>query len=184
MLKCAGILLYSGNVYSTEVKPMNRSSLFALIAVVTAASLTAAFLYMEFNPSNVTLSGSLFVSDAGRSHGGFEYNAEWDAKLTVEGTTGTLGLVLHAGLGDPLEQHEYRVESFSMDSSTVNMIIEGHPLVLVWVEDDVVWDHAYDRHYIASWGSDAPREEIRGVIMPTIFPGLVETYYVELRLRT
>jgi len=163
---------------------MNRSSLFALIVIAMAISLAAVLLYVELNPSKIALSGSLFVSDAGRSHGGFEYNAEWDATLTVGGTTGTLGLALRVGLGDALEQHEYRVEGFSMDSSAVNMMIEGQPVTLVWVEDDAIWDHAYDRHYIASWGSDAPQGEIRGVITPALFPGLAETYYVELRLRT
>jgi len=164
--------------------PMNRSSLFALIIFAIIISLAAVLLYVEFNPSKVTLSGSLFVSDAGRSHGGFEYNAEWDATLTVEGTTGTLGFVLRVGLGDALEQHDYRVEGFSMDSSAVSMIIDGQPLELIWVEEDTIWNHTYDRYYIASWGSDAQQGEIKGVITPMIFPGLVETYYVELRLRT
>jgi len=121
---------------------MNRSLLFTLIVVVTAVSLAVVFLYGELYPSKAVLRGSLFVSGSGRSHGGFEYNAEWNATLTVEGTTVTLGLVLHVGLGDIFDKHEYRIESFSMDSSTVN------------------------------------------IITPTIFPGLADTYYVELRLRT
>jgi len=38
-----------------------------------------------------------------------------------------------------------------------------------------------DGYYIASWGGDAPNEEIRGAISPEVF-GLPDHYYVELRL--
>ena len=126
--------------------------------------------------------GSLFVSDAGRSHGGFEYNAEWDATLTIKGTTGNLKLTLRIGLGDVMTKHEYLVADFRRESDTVSMKIDGQTLVLIWVENDTIWNHEYDRYYIASWGSDSPRDEIRGTISPTIFTGLAPHYYEELRL--
>lgn len=129
------------------------------------------------------MQGSLFVSDAGRSHGGFEYNAEWNATLSVTGRTGTLRFVLNLGLGDALEKHEYRVTDFEMQPATITMRIEGQSVMLVWMEEDRIWDHSYDMHYIASWGSEAPPDEIRGTIFPSHFPGLADFWYVELRLQ-
>lgn len=67
--------------------------------------------------------------------------------------------------------------------SNVSMKIEKVEVVLVWVESDVIRDHRYDNYYIAAWGSDAPVDEIRGVISPEILPELSSHYYVELRLR-
>lgn len=125
----------------------------------------------------------MFVSDAGRSHGGFEYTAGWNATLTVRGSTGTLKLVFDVGLGDALQKHEYGVSDFGKDQDSITMKLDGNTVTLIWVEEDGVWDHAYDKHYIASWGGDAPSEEIRGIISPTTFPGLASHYYIELRLR-
>lgn len=95
------------------------------------------------------------MSDAGRSLGGFQYNAEWNATLVVENARGTLKLVLDTGLGDALTKHEYLVSDFIVDANKINMRIDGQPVVLIWIENEVVWEHAYDRQYIASWGSDA-----------------------------
>ncbi len=134
-------------------------------------------------PKSETLSGSLFVSDAGKSHGGFEYNAEWNATLDVSGSSGTLKLVLNVGLGDALNKHEFIVTDFTRDSTRISMKLDGHPVTLVWVEKDVIWDGKYDKYYIASRGNDSPLEEIRGSISPKDFPGLIDSYYVELRLR-
>ncbi len=125
----------------------------------------------------------MFISDAGRSHGGFEYTASYDASMTVRGNTGKLELKLKIGLGDALEKHTYDVTDFTMNIQRISCLVDGRRVVLVWVENDTVWDHEYDRHYIASWGGDAPPEEIKGQISPQIFPGLAEHYYVELRLR-
>jgi len=128
------------------------------------------------------LEGSMFVSDAGRSHGGFEYNALYKAELDIDHGNGVLRLVLESGLGDTLDKREYLVSNFKMTTERISMKIEGAEVVLEWVKSDLVWDHQYDNHYIAAWGGDAPAEEIRGVISPEIFPGLASHYYVELRL--
>jgi hypothetical protein len=40
-----------------------------------------------------------------------------------------LRFVLRVGLGDALEQYEYHVESFSMNSIAVNMIIKAQPVI-------------------------------------------------------
>ncbi|MBO3804313.1 MAG: hypothetical protein JTT11_10695 [Candidatus Brockarchaeota archaeon] len=161
---------------------MYRRILLVSAASVVAASAAVALLLRPLD-SKVTLRGSMFVSDAGRSHGGFEYNAEWEVTVEAEQGLGTMRLGLKVGLGDALEKHEYRVEGLSIEPGRLSMSLEGQPIVLVWLESDEVWDHAYDKHYVASWGGDAPPEEVRGSISPSIFPGLGGHYYVELRLR-
>lgn len=162
---------------------MKRWWLSVPVVVVTIMLVSSMFLLQGTRPSPVVLRGSLFVSDAGRSHGGFEYNAEWNATLTVDGAIGSLKLVLHVGLSDALTRHEYRITDFVQEPGKVSLKIEGRPVVVVWTERDEIWGRIYDRHYIASWGSDAPLEELRGTISPAIFSGLVGFWYVELRLR-
>ncbi len=130
-----------------------------------------------------SLTGSLFVSDAGRSHGGFEYNASWNAELTLSGSTGTLKLTLDVGLGDALTKHEFAVTDFARDNGSLSLKLDGQALRLVKVAQDTVWDGEFNGYYIASWGSDAPAAELRGTISPDMFPGLAPHYYVELRLR-
>ncbi|MGQ9680238.1 MAG: hypothetical protein ACUVV4_05680 [Candidatus Bathyarchaeia archaeon] len=152
-------------------------SIAALIIIGVAYAITVCL------QPELLLSGSLFVSDAGRSHGGFEYNAEWNATLNIRGSSGVLELVHNIGLGDALTKHRYDVTEFKMDDEKITMKIERETVTLILVENDEVWDHAFDDFYIASWGGDAPLEEIRGVIKPLMFQGLSEHYYVELRLR-
>jgi len=162
---------------------MRRSFFLISAASIVAASAAIALLLQSHDSSILVLHGSLFVSDAGRSHGGFEYNAEWEVMVKVDHGLGTMNLELTTGLGDALEKHEYHVEDISVESDRLTMKVEGQPIVLVWVDSDEIWDHMYDKYYIASWGGDAPPEELRGTISPTIFPGLADHYYVELRLR-
>lgn len=159
---------------------MNRKLVF-IFAVL--AAVPAYFVYDLLIPSPKVLRGTFFVSDAGESHGGFEYTAEWDATLEVRGTTGALKLVPRVGLGDALEKHRYRVTGFKKTPERISMRLDGSPVELVWIEEDLIWNHTYDEHYIASWGGYAPTEEIRGTISPSIFPGLAEFWYLELRMR-
>jgi hypothetical protein len=162
---------------------MKRRLLFSSVSAATILLVIVLFLFHAVRPTAIVMQGSLFVSDSGRSHGGFEYNAEWNATVTVQESTGVLRLALHIGLGDALQKHEYSVTDFVKDSNKVSMKIDGQPIMLVWQENDQVWAHEYDRYYVASWGSDSPHEEIRGAISPLIFPGLAEHCYIELRLR-
>jgi len=55
----------------------------------TVVIVTVVFLNQQSQPPSTVLVGSMFVSDAGRSHGGFEYNAEWNATLSIRGASGT-----------------------------------------------------------------------------------------------
>ncbi len=128
------------------------------------------------------MTGSMFVSDAGKSHGGFEYTASWNASFQVSGSTGTLTFVLKVGLGDALTKHQFALTDFSMNSTIVSMKVGGQPVTLIWTDIDRIWNGTYDHYYVASWGGYAPQNEIRGSISPTIFPGLTSFWYVELRL--
>ena len=53
--------------------------------------------------------GTFFISDAGESHGGFEFTAEYKAEFDVTNGIGTLTITQIIGLGNPLEKHNYRV---------------------------------------------------------------------------
>jgi hypothetical protein len=129
------------------------------------------------------MTGSMFVSDAGRSHGGFEYTATWNVTLALSGSTGTMNLLLNVGLGDALTKHQFAVTGFTRNSTDVSMKVDGMPVALPLEESDTIWNGTFDRYYVASWGGDAPQGEVRGTISPTIFPGLADFWYVELRLR-
>lgn len=154
-----------------------------MFVIAVLAVVSSYFIYDLFLTSPLVMLGTFLVSDAGTSHGGFEYVAEWNATLEVKGTTGTLKLVHVVGLGDALKKHEYRVTGFKKTPERINMRLDGITVELVWIEEDLIWNHTYDEFYISSWGGYAPPEEIRGVISPSIFLGLVDFYYVELRLR-
>ena len=127
--------------------------------------------------------GTFFVSDAGQSHGGFEFTAEYTAEFDVTNGIGTLTLTQIIGLGDPLEKHVYSITDLQIDKNNkITMNIDDNPVELIFVESDEIWNHQFDNHYIASWGGFAPENEIKGVISPTIFPGVPDFWYVELRI--
>ena len=133
--------------------------------------------------------GSLHINDAGRSHGGFEYAAEYKVEVSqaCNGTVRTghiaaLAFTLEAGLGDALEVHELQLKlSFDELRDEITLSSGNTTITLVKVEVDRIWNHEWDGYYIASWGGDAPDGEIRGEISPEVF-GLPDHYYVELRL--
>ncbi len=154
----------------------------ATVLVVAIAVLPGCQPSPTFARPNFT--GSMFASDAGQSHGGFEYTATWTATLQIVSPgSGTLKLVLETGLGDALTKHEFAVTDFSSNSERLDVKLDTKPLLVPWEESDTVWGGQFDRSFIASWGGDAPPTEIRGTISPTYFPGLGPLYYVELRLK-
>ncbi len=158
-----------------------------LLAASVTALVASSFILLTTQgaPAMKVYTGSLFVSDAGRSHGGFEYVATWNVTLRVSERSGAgeLDLALASGLGDPLTEHSFKATGFTSAPSMLTFELDGEQVRLVWVENDTVWNHTYDSHFIASWGSDAPQGELRGVIAPSTFPGLVSSYYLEIRLR-
>ena len=135
------------------------------------------------------VSGSMFISDAGTSHGGFEMNVEYSVEISS-----TSGRVIYTGdsvivdirhllgLGDPVDPHIFEMK-ISYDPSEDEVILEKAKtrLRFAYVEHDEIWAGAYDGQYIASWGGYAPPEEIRGFITPVFF-GLPDHYYIEMRL--
>lgn len=127
--------------------------------------------------------GTFFVSDAGESHGGFEFTAEYKTEYDVTNGKGTLTITQITGLGDPLEKHVYSITDLKINElDRITMNIDDNPVELVFVESDEIWNHQFDNNYIASWGGFAPENEIKGMISPTIFPGLPDFWYVELRI--
>lgn len=154
----------------------------AALLIIGAAAGTAYTLSFHGTPQETRLTGSLFISDAGQSHGGFEYTASYNVSLSARGSEGRMTLALDVGLGDVLTAHEFTVSSFQRTGDAVTMVLNGQRVVLPWTAIDHVWGHAYDGNYIASWGSASPAEEIRGTIGPDAFPGVLPGYYVELRL--
>jgi len=136
------------------------------------------------------IDGSMFISDAGSSHGGFEFTATYWANISgvssgsiLAGDEIVLSLKLRIGLGDPLEKHEYLFRlGYDHLQDTVWLKDSSTNISMIRVDSDMIWNHEFDGYYIASWGGYAPSDEIRGNISPMTF-GLPDHYYVELRLK-
>ena len=127
--------------------------------------------------------GTFFISDAGESHGGFEFTAEYKTEFDVTNGRGNLIITQIIGLGDPLEKHVYSITDLNIKKNNkITMNIDNYPVELIFVKSDEIWNHQFDNTYIASWGGFAPENEIKGVISPIIFPGLPDFWYVELRI--
>lgn len=127
--------------------------------------------------------GTFFISDAGESHGGFEFTAEYKTEFDVTNGRGNLIITQIIGLGDPLEKHVYSITDLNIKKNNkITMNIDNYPVELIFVKSDEIWNHQFDNNYIASWGGFAPENEIKGVISPIIFPGLPDFWYVELRI--
>jgi hypothetical protein len=127
--------------------------------------------------------GSLYVNEAGSPKEESNHTATYSANVTTADRVGFLFLVYDSGDGDQLTEHRFNVSGLSEDEGVLAFILEGSSIALDWVAEDLVWDGNYSNHFIASWGSEADPEEIHGSILALHFPGLVEDYYVELRLQ-
>ena len=137
------------------------------------------------NYDSLKTEGTFFVSDAGESHGGFEFTAEYKTEFDVTNGIGTLTITQITGLGDPLEKHVYSITDLQIKKfNKITMNIDEYPVELIFVKNDIIWNHQFDNNYIASWGGFAPENEIKGMISPLIFPGLPDFWYVELRIPT
>jgi len=176
-------------------KGANLGLLYAVIVLVLIYALATALSSSPrrdsaIYPYQVTFGdGSLYVNDAASSHGGFEYAAEYGVSVeqacngtVIEGHIAGLVFTLKTGLGDALRVHELDLQ-LTYDDEDNQIVLVGHEITirLVKVEQDRVWNHAWDGYYIASFGSSAPVGEIMGEISPQVF-GLPDQYYVELRL--
>jgi hypothetical protein len=88
---------------------------------------------------------------------------------------------LKIGLGDPIKKHQYSVILNKYTPREMIIFVNGKEVILEWIEYDDVWD-TWHNHYIASFGINMDDDEPIGKIKTDIFPGLIDHYYVELRL--
>jgi hypothetical protein len=87
--------------------------------------------------------GTFFVSDAGESHDGFEFTAEYKTKYDVTNGKDTLTITQITGLGDPLEKHVYSITDLKINElERIKMNINDNPVELVFVESDEIWNQS------------------------------------------
>ncbi len=144
----------------------------AFIIIVTT-SLVAAGIFIYDNQPDVILAGSLNFNDSGQHHGGWEATCNWNVSLAVKAGSGILVVTPEPDLmnGEILLKWSYHISAFQITEEQIVMAIDGHPVVLEFVENDTIWDR-FHNHYICAIPD----------LSPTIFPGLMSHYYVELRL--
>ncbi len=161
-------------------------SLITILAILLIGILLVTEVIAPSSPRTETqYVGTFFVSDAGESHGGFEYTASWNATMKVIGSNGLLNLTLNVGLGDALKQHIFEITQFQSykSNNSLSFAIGQNKIVMTNITHDTIWNGTFDNYYTASWGGYAPPSEIIGIITPQAFPGLANFWYVELRLR-
>ncbi len=125
--------------------------------------------------------GSLYVNDCGEPRCGFEYAASYYANLTLSNGRGMLIFELEIGLGDTLEKHEYVAVLRDYTQQKMVLLIDDNEVILERVKNDTVWNK-WHNYYIASYGTNMPENDRIGKIKPEIFPGLMNHYYIEIRL--
>ncbi|MFX1492329.1 MAG: hypothetical protein ACFFBU_08710 [Promethearchaeota archaeon] len=143
-----------------------------LVAVIAISLITVGIITYVNQPS-LTLAGSLYFNDSGEHHGGFESAMQWNVTLNVKAGFGLLVVTPEPGYmnNDRLQKWSYQISGFQISEEQIVMAIDGHQVVLEFVENDTIWN-TYDNHYISATPD----------ISPTIFPGFISHYYVELRL--
>ena len=95
--------------------------------------------------------GTFFISDAGESHGGFEFTAEYKSEFDVTNGRGNLIITQIFGLGDPLEKHVYSITDLKIKKNNkITLNIDNYPVELIFVKSDEIWNHQFDNNYIAS----------------------------------
>ena len=126
--------------------------------------------------------GVFYINDCGEPKGGWEYTQPYYANLTINNGIGKLNInVIPGGMGNKLTKHNFSVVLKKYTDDEMILLIGGKKVILEWVEHDDVWDK-WHNHYIASFGISMNDNETIGKIKPNVFPGIMEHYYVELRL--
>ncbi len=145
----------------------------SVFIVIVITSLVTAGTYIYVNQPDVILAGSLNFNDSGQHHGGWEATCNWNVSLTVKADSGILVITPEPDLmnGEILLKWSYHISEFQISEEQIIMTIDGHPVVLEFIENDTIWDR-FHNHYICATPD----------LSPTIFPGLMSHYYVELRL--
>lgn len=126
--------------------------------------------------------GYFRANDSGESHGGFEWGGEYEATLVILGNKGDLILTFSIGLGDYLTRHEFSISDFSEMAGNLSFKIEGRAALLVFVEQDSIWNGEYDGYFTANKSSNDSERIGNLPIEP--FSGFRSHYYIDLRLKS
>jgi len=126
--------------------------------------------------------GIFYINDSGEPKGGWEYTQPYYANLTINNGIGKLNIeIVPGGMGNRLTKHNFLVILKNYSEDEMVLLIDGKEVILEWVEHDDLWNK-WHNHYIASFGIYMDENDALGKIKPDFFPGVRETYYVELRL--
>jgi hypothetical protein len=172
---------------------------FSLVGLVVICLMAAQPFFQSAHHENgddeskiVEFEGSMMASDAGVSKGGFEWTASYFThwKISKESREGVLNITLNIGLGsqfpDEANSVELQVNDFYFNGTDVTFacwsgIEEKIFFVsMSFVQNDAIWGGQYNNHYIAIQSSDPT--EIRGLIDPSMIPGFIDWFYIELRM--
>ncbi|UCG03225.1 MAG: hypothetical protein JSW11_04385, partial [Candidatus Heimdallarchaeota archaeon] len=118
----------------------------------------------------VVFEGSMFASDAGISHGGFEWTASYNARWLIsrKSSDGIMNITLSEGLGSHFSNGVTSVEipitDFFFNGSSIGFLIQNMEVFLDFVEYDTIWDGMYNNQFIAVQSLNS--SEICGSIDP------------------
>jgi hypothetical protein len=163
-------------------RQVNGKWLFVLSIVVIIISIVfVGYAFKALGPaSNGTLFGTMFVNEGGYANATSSATASYNLTLTAQKGTGSVLLTLVSGKDLAQNHHLLSFTNYSITTSQVSMVIDGHVLTIPWEDNDTIWHHQYDSNYIASGGPSAPPAEVRGQINGSYF-GLPTTDYIEFR---
>lgn len=162
-----------------------------VIAIIILASGASVWLFYELPereeeecPCSVAdeFMGSFYVNHAGEPTSDPPCYAEFNVTLVVLNSSGSLEFNRTGGALN-VTLTSLPVHCLCRSNEQVSFTIVGRELRLIWDPVDPVWNGMYSDHYIASYGSEASSQAIRGSIWAGDFPGLPLHYYVELRLK-
>jgi hypothetical protein len=171
-------------------KPERRMSgkVFIILLVagaIVGVALVGASIYLNAAPSGTaSMTGILFISTSGSLGGpgsSQAATATYNVTLKAVSGTGTMNLTLIGKSADLLQQHEFLLTGFSVSPNNLTMSFGGASVNLAWINNGTVWK-SLNETYIAAAGPSAPRDQLRGVISPSDFPGASSTDYVVLSL--
>jgi hypothetical protein len=163
----------SGALDASEMERRTKLLVVLGFIAIFTTSIIAAGFFIYVNQPDVIMTGSLNFNDSGEHHGGWEASCQWNVSLTVKAGFGVLVVTPEPDFmnGEVLLKWSYRISGFQITTEQIAMAIDGHPVVLEFVDNDTIWN-TYHHHYISATPA----------LSPTIFPGLMSHYYVELRL--
>jgi hypothetical protein len=182
----SGILMSSANLAReggalTPARVVSGKWLLVLSVFVIIISIVfVGYAFKALGPaSNGTLFGTVFVNEGGRANATSGATASYNVTLTAQKGNGSLLLTFLSGK-DLVQNHFLSFSNYSITTSKVTLVIDGHLMTMPWEDNDTVWNHQYDSNYIASWGPSAPAKEVRGQVAGSVF-GLPTGDYVEFR---